>query len=78
MIKYTQRQIKDMVLYKYAEDISHADMTDHAIIMKREGWLNEIGYSCGTYGVNGKLYQGHKTGKLYAITSRTMAIYLFD
>ena len=72
MIKMTQRQIKDMVLY------SHADMADRAVIMQREGYLSQIGYSCGTYGVNGQLFQGHNTGKLYAVTARTTALYLFD
>ena len=78
MIKYTQRQIKDLILYKYAEDITYGDEADRAIILKREGWLKSIGYSCGTYGCNGKVFQGHNTGKLYAIAGRTTALYLFE
>ena len=42
-----------------------------------EGYYTQIGYSAGVYGCNGMLLQGHKTGKLYAITARTSAIFVF-
>lgn len=77
MVRLKQKDLKDMVYYNDAEDITHADKSDYAVIMNREGWLKQIGYSAGTYGCNGMLFQGHNTGKLYAITSRTSAIYLF-
>ena len=42
-----------------------------------EGWLDTVAYSTGLYGRSGTLYRGHNTGKMYVITSRTSAIYLF-
>ena len=77
MVKYTQRQLKDMVYYKYAYDISDSTRSDYCSIMNEEGYLTKIGYSCGKYGCNGLLFQGHNTGRLYAITRRTQALYLF-
>ena len=77
MVKFTQRQLKDLVFYGNAWDISDANESDYWSIMNKEGGLIKIGYSCGKYGCNGLLLQGSKTGRLYAITGRTQAIYLF-
>lgn len=77
MVRLTQREIKDMVLSNHAEDVTHATQGDYRAIINKEGWLRQIGYSCGKYGCNGMLLHGHNTGKLYAVTSRTTAIYLF-
>lgn len=43
----------------------------------KEGYYTQIGYAAGVYGCNGMLLQGHKTNTLYAITSRTTAIFTF-
>ena len=77
MVKFTQRQLKDLVFYGNAWDISDAQDSDYWAIKNNEGNIKKIGYSCGTYGCNGLLLQGCKTGKLYAITKRTTAIFLF-
>ena len=77
MIKYTQRQLKDMVYYNYAWDISDYTQSDYHSIMNEEGYLKRIGYSCGKYGCNGMLFMGHNSGKLYVITRRTTALYIF-
>ena len=77
MVEFKQKQLKDLVYYGYAWDISNAYETDYWCIMNNEGNLKKIGYSCGVYGCNGLLLQGQKTGKLYAITKRTSAVYLF-
>lgn len=77
MIKFTQRQLKDMVYYGYAWDASHFTDSDYWSIMKNEGNIRRIGYSCGKYGCNGLLLQGCETGKLFAIIGRTPALYLF-
>lgn len=37
----------------------------------------QVGYSAGVYGCNGMLLQGVQTNRLYAVTSRTTAIYIF-
>ena len=76
MTKFSQRQLKDMVYYGGALDISNATQSDYHALMNEEGNFDKIGYSCGTYGCNGLLLRGWETGKLYAITKRTTAIYL--
>ncbi len=77
MGKYTQKQLRQMVGTGAAIDITNANNVDREQIMQEEGWLKQIGYAAGIYGCSGMLFIGHNTGKLYAITSRTSAIYIF-
>lgn len=76
MEKYTQRQIKNLVRTGAAVDVSNADNAERAAIESREGYYTQIGYAEGVYGCSGMLLQGNKTGTLYAVTSRTQAIYI--
>lgn len=69
MQKYTQKQLKNLVKSGAAIDCTY----------DRERRVNnyrQIGYSAGVYGCNGMLLQD-QNGQLYAITSRTTAIYLY-
>lgn len=77
MTKYTQKQLRAMVTDGIAEDITKADNNVRKELEKKEGWLRQIGYSAGVYGCNGMLLQGHNSGTLYAITSRTNAVFIF-
>ena len=77
MTKYTQKQLREMVKDGIAVDISHGTNETRNAIEAEEGYYNQVGYASGMYGCNGMLLQGHKTGKLYAITGRTQAIYIF-
>ena len=77
MKKYTQKELKNLVSMGVAEDITRGDNDTRIAIELAEGYYTQIGYSAGVYGCNGMLLQGHKTGKLYAITARTTAIYVF-
>ena len=77
MMEVKQKELRNMVHLSYCEDITHGTKEDYQKIMKEEGWLDTIAYSTGIYGRTGTLYRGHKTGKLYVITSRTSAIFLF-
>lgn len=77
MIKFTQKQLREMVKNGIAEDISRGTNTTRNEIEAIEGWLSQVGYASGVYGCNGMLLKGHNTGKLYAITSRTSAVYVF-
>lgn len=77
MTRYTQKQLREMVKDGIAVDITYSDNAMHDTIEKEEGYYNQIGYSVGIYGWNGMLLKGHKTGKLYAITSRTTAIFIY-
>lgn len=77
MIKYTQKQLRKMVREGIAVDVSHGTNETRNAIVAEEEYYNQVGYASGLYGCNGMLLQGHKTGKLYAITGRTQAIYIF-
>lgn len=77
MTKYTQKQLRAMVADGIAVDISHGTNETRNAIEAEEGYYSQVGYASGLYGCSGMLLQGHKTGKLYAITGRTQAIYIF-
>ena len=77
MTKYTQKQLREMIAVGIATDIKNYNIDQAHELEKVEGWLSQVGYASGVYGCNGQLWQGHNTGKLYAIPARTQAIYLF-
>ena len=77
MVKFTQRQLKELVKSGAAIDVTNGDDDTRNDIESKEGYYTQIGYSAGVYGCNGMLLLGHKTNTLYAITSRTAAIYVF-
>lgn len=77
MVKYTQKQLKGMVSWGLAMDISSIGVEDAKLLKKEEQGIFQVGYSSGTYGCNGMLLQGYNTGQLYAIIGRTTALYLF-
>ena len=71
MKKYTQNQLKTLVSDGAAVDVTTA--CDYDAIPER---FEVIGLSRGAYGVNGLLMRG-ESGKLYAVTRRTTAVFLF-
>ena len=71
MRKYTQKELKRLVKSGCAVDITNAEGYD-AIPEK----YIQIGYTVGTYGIIGKLFEG-SSGKKYAITKRSSAIFMF-
>lgn len=77
MERYTQKQLKNLVNTGAAVDITRGDNETRNKIINDEGYYTQIGYSAGVYGCSGMLLKGHKTGKLYAITNTTSAIYIF-
>ena len=72
MEKFTQKQLKNSVESGAAIDLTNSHNKNDV----KENY-RQIGYASGVYGCNGKLLQGLETGKLYAITSRTTAIYIY-
>ena len=77
MMQVTQKELRNMVGKPYCEDITYGKDEDYKRIMQEEGWLDTVAYSTGIYGRSGTLYRGHNTGKMYVITSRTSALYIF-
>lgn len=72
MEKYTKKQLVNLVKTGVAIDVTNAkkqsDISEH---------YTQIGYASGIYGCSGMLLKGCDTGKLYAVTSRTTAIFIF-
>lgn len=77
MERYTEKQLKSLVKEGAAIDISNGDNATRNAIEKDEGYYTQIGYASGIYGCNGMLLKGQRTDRLYAITGRTQAIYIF-
>lgn len=71
MEKYTIKQLKSLVNSGAAIDVTYA----HKCADIPESYT-QIGYASGIYGCNGMLLKG-ESGKLYAVTGRTTAIYIF-
>ena len=68
MEKYT---LKRLISIGTAKDVTHSSLRSDI-----PEPYTLIGYSCGTYGCNGKLLQG-ESGRLYAITARSSALFMF-
>ena len=71
MEKYTIKQLKSLVNSGAAVDVTRSSKKSDI----PENYT-QIGYASGLYGCNGMLLKG-ESGKLYAVTSRTTAIYIF-
>ena len=72
MQKYTQKQLRALVESGAAIDVTNAREQNDI----PESYV-QIGYASGIYGCSGMLFKGRTTNKLYAVTSRTTAIYIF-
>ena len=77
MKQYKQREITGFVTKGHAIDITNHDNAQQAHLEALEGKLDCIAYSHGVYGVNGLLLRGRNSGTLYAITTRSSAIFLY-
>ena len=71
MEKYSQKQLKNLVENGVAIDVTYS----HDINVIPEHY-RQIGYASGLYGCSGMLLKGD-SGQLYAVTTRSQAIYLF-
>ena len=74
MRKYTLRELRDYARTGAAENLNNATLE----AIKAMPPLERVGYSCGTYGINGGLLCDPETRKLFVITVRsTILFYLF-
>lgn len=69
MRKYTLKELKELCRLGMAKNITNAKPEEIP-----ENY-NKIGYSSGTYGINGGLIQDTKTGEYYAITARNSNLF---
>lgn len=72
MRKYTLRELKNLVRCGMAHDLTNAT---EAEVMEQWWHGEKIGYSSGTYGINGGLIQNTETGEFYVITVRNSNLF---
>lgn len=77
MTLFTQKALRELINTGAAVDVSRADNKDRDTLLDKEGYLRRIGYARGVNGCNGLLLRGEKTGNLYAIASRSTALFVF-
>ena len=75
-LKTTLKSIKEFANQAGVVDVTYFSNDELDKLSKKEGFFNQIAYSAGIYGVSGAILQGAKSGKFYAITSRTNAIWI--
>ena len=73
MRKYTLSEIKKCVALGLAQNITNAT---HAEVLEIGGRCDNVGYSCGKYGINGGLLQDRTTGAMYAVTARNSTLFM--
>jgi hypothetical protein len=71
MEKYTLKELKRLISTGAAKDVTHSSLRSDI-----PEPYTQIGYSCNLYGCNGMLLQG-ESGRLYAITARSPALFMF-
>ena len=64
MIKFSQKQLKELIKIGAAIDVTNTETRNDI-----PEYYTQIGYSCGIYGCNGQLFIGQMSHKLYATTS---------
>ncbi len=71
--RMTQKEIRNLVNMGIVADITYMNFEDCQNLMDSHK-LTTLNVSTGVYGMNGALFQD-ENGKLYAITSRTSALF---
>ena len=73
-MKTTLKDIKEYIRIGLATDITYYSF-DQINELRKDTWFDTVAYSTGVYGLNGVVLRDHKTGKMYAIASRTNALF---
>ena len=72
MMRYTQKQLRELVRLGCAEDYTNKP-SEYIYTLRR---LEKVGYSTGVYGINGGLFEDTETGQLYAIIGRCSNLFI--
>ena len=72
MRKYKLSELKNLVRCGMAHDLTNVNAVEVLELWKH---AEKIGYSSGTYGINGGLIQDTETGEYYAITARNSNLF---
>lgn len=76
MKRYTNKELRNLVNLGAAENLDGTDNEYRHKIEAENGYLIQIGYAAGVYGCSGGLLRA-QNGKLFAITCRCQAIYIY-
>lgn len=76
MQRYTHEELRHLVDLGVAENLDGTDNEYRKKIEAENGYLTQIGYAAGVYGCSGGLLRA-QNGKLFAITCRCQAIYIY-
>lgn len=74
-MKTTLKDIRSYVAANAATDLTKKNFSEIDAIRVAECGFDTIAYSAGVYGVTGVLVKGNASGKLYAVTARTSALF---
>ena len=74
-MKTTLKDISRYVTTNVEEALTKKNFSEIDAIRVSECGFETIAYSTGIYGVTGVLVKGNTTGKLYAVTARTSALF---
>lgn len=74
-MKTTLKDIRSYVTTNAATDLTKKNFSEIDEIRDAECGFETVAYSTGIYGVTGVLVKGNTTGKLYAVTARTSALF---
>ena len=74
-MKTTLKKIRRYVAANAAEDLTRKGFAEIDAIRVAECGFERIAYSTGIYGCTGVLVKGNTTGKLYAVTAPTSALW---
>ena len=77
-MKTTQKMIRNYLKEIDTIDCTNWTVEDYNAAMKKEGWMVEVARSHGTYGCNGLVMMGRRTGFYYVVPSRSSALFLFS
>ena len=72
MRKYKLSELKSLVHSGMAHELANASTAE---VMEQWKHGEKVGYSSGTYGINGGLIQNTETGEYYAITARNSNLF---
>lgn len=72
MRRYTLSEIKKLVALGVAQNITTAPVPEVLAISAR---CDNVGYSCGKYGINGGLLLDRASGEYYAVTARNSTLF---
>lgn len=78
VIEVKQKDIKKMIAYNEAVDIDSLDSKKIPKCLKNRNDYDVFMKSYGVYGMNGMVLKCRKSGKLYAIASRSTSLWEYD